>query len=120
MTKSRLITQNSTKRTVAAALADLKKLRGWSNSELGEVLGCGEGTARNRLADDEPNNQMPVHELLRLILAGELGAVNAILAEVGVHIEQDQFDTAIDALQVAATSSRSATALIEAAPNGIS
>lgn len=120
MMKSRLVTQSSTKRTVAAALADLKKLRGWSNAELGEVLGCGEGTARNRLADDEPNNQMPVHELLRLILAGELGAVNGILSEVGVHVKQDQFDSAIDALQAAAASSRCSVALIEAAPDGIS
>lgn len=120
MTKSAHITQSSTKRITAAALAELKRLREWSNSDLGEALGCGEGTARNRLCDDDPNNQMPVHELRRLIAAGEFGTVNSIFADLGVHLEQDVFDTPTDALQAAAASSRCSVALIEAAPDGIS
>lgn len=119
MTKSPVFTQSATKRTIAAALSELKKERSWSNADLGDVLGCGEGTVRNRLADDEPNNQMPVHELRRLIAAGELATVNAILADVGAHIEQDGYDTPIDALQAAASASRCTAALIDAAPGGI-
>lgn len=120
MTKERHFTQSSTKRITAAALADLKRDREWSNNDLGDVLGCGEGTARNRLCDDDPNNQMPVHELRRLIARGEIGAVNSMLSDLGVHVEVDQFDTPADALQAAAASSRCSVALIEAAPDGIS
>lgn len=120
MRNERHFTQSSTKRITAAALADLKRDREWSNTDLGEVLGCGEGTARNRLCDDDPANQMPVHELRRLIAKGEIGTVNAILCDLGVHIEFDTFDTPSDALQAAAASSRCSVALIEAAPDGIS
>ncbi|WP_145960975.1 hypothetical protein [Sphingosinithalassobacter portus] len=97
----------------------MKRDREWSNSDLADVLGCGEGTVRNRLADDDPANQMPVHELRRLIAAGEGSTVNAILADLGVHIEPDHFGNPTDALQAAAAASRCSVALIEAAPDGI-
>lgn len=120
MTKSCFFTQSCTKRLTASALADLKRRNAWSNADLGDALGGGEGTARNRLCDDEPNNQMTVHELRRLIAAGEIGTVNSILADLGVHVEPDKYETPIDALQAAAASSRCTGALIEAAPDGIS
>ncbi|GEM_PF-6883565 len=120
MMKTSALTQSSTKRIVAAALAGLKADRSWSNADLGDVLGCNEGTARNRMADEEPNNQMPVHELRRLIAAGEIGTVDKILHDLGVHIERDDFETPADALKAAACSNRTAAALIEAAPDGIS
>lgn len=111
-------TQSSTKRIVAAALAALKAARQWSNGDLGDALGCGEGTARNRLCDDDTNNQMPVHELRRLIASGELSTVNAIVADLGVHVEPDAPDAPGDPLQAAAASSRCSVALIEASADG--
>lgn len=82
-----LITQSHTKRTTAAAISAAKARNGWSNSDAADALGCCEGTIRNRLDTDAPNNQMTVHELLRSLQSDGRGIANDILAAVEYEVQ---------------------------------
>jgi hypothetical protein len=119
MTKCGLITHSHTKRRTAAALAALKASRSFSNADMGDAMGCGEGTVRNRLESDDPSHQMTVHELVRLTQALGSSVANAIFADIGHQLVPDVHDSAADALGAAGASARCTAALIEAAPGGI-
>lgn len=119
MTKFGLITQSDTKRATAAALADAKRRRCWSNSDAADALGCGEGTIRNRLDADDPKHQMTVHELRRALRTDGPHIANGILADDGYRVVSSACDSAPDALTVAGQQTRCAAELIESAPGGI-
>lgn len=114
-----LITQSHTKKAAASALAEAKARHGWSNTDLGDALGCGEGTIRNRLDTDSPGNQMTVHELLRSIQSDGPAIANRILGEVGYRATPTQAAPDADVLLVASRAALCASELITAAPDGI-
>jgi len=118
MTKSLVITQSSTKRLCAAALADAKSRHDWSNQDAGDALGCGEGTIRNRLNTDDVGNQMTVHELRRSLGADGTHIANKILSGDGYLVVPVTAADAPDAFALAASSSRCTAELIEAAQDG--
>jgi hypothetical protein len=118
MTKCDLITQSRTKRQTALAISEAKQRNGWSNSDAGDALGCGEGTIRNRLDGDDAKNQMTVHELLRSIQADGPHIANTILAMVDHRAHPITCDSVPDAISAAGTSARCAAELIQAAPGG--
>jgi hypothetical protein len=118
MTNCRVLTQSATKRQTAAALAERKAQLGWSNGDAGDVLGCGEGTIRNRLDGDDPKNQMTVHELLRSIQGDDTHIANHIMALVDCAVVRTGKGAAPDALAAAGHSARCAAELIAAAPDG--
>lgn len=120
MTKCALLTHSHTKRITAAALTAAKARRDWSNGDLADAMGCGEGTIRNRLTDDEPSHQMTVHELRRVTQADGPMIANAIFADLEYQLVPDNPESAIDALTVAHGAANCAAALIEASPGGIS
>lgn len=119
MTKAPILTQSHAKRVSAAALSTLKARRDWSNADLGEAMGCGEGTVRNRLDGDSSNNQLTAHELVRLTLADGPAVANALFGEVGFELVPDAHGSAPDALVAASGAARCAAALIERSPDGI-
>ncbi|NYT43130.1 hypothetical protein HZY97_20310 [Sphingomonas sp. R-74633] len=119
MTKCGLITHSRTKRVTAGALADAKTRNDWSNGDMGDAMGCGEGTVRHRLNADDPSHQMTVHELLRLTQADGPRVANAIFADIQHALVPDVHDTVPDALAAASGAALCASALIEAAPGGI-
>lgn len=118
MTKCALITQSLTKRRTAAALLAAKARREWSNSDMGDALGCGEGTIRNRIDGDDAKNQMTVHELLRSIQADGAHIANDILAIVDHRATPRRCTSAPDAIAAAGAAARCAAEIIEAAPGG--
>lgn len=121
MTKAIIITKSATKLATAAALAEAKRRRSWSNADAAEVLGTSEGTVRNRLAEDEPDkHHMTVHELARAIAAGEVPMVNQILTDlVGYHVAPNATSIELpDVLDTAQAAARAAAELIAAAADG--
>lgn len=60
-----IITQSRAKRAFAEAVLHEKGARELSNHDVGDVLGCGEGTVRNRLDTDSAENQPLAYELSR-------------------------------------------------------
>ena len=121
MMKRRIITQSDAKRATATAIDEAKERNRWSNADVGDVLGCGEGTVRNRLNGDDPAHQMSVYELARAIAAGQPEIANHILkALCGHHVAPDCADDAPQALDAAAASAQCAADLIAIAPDGIS
>lgn len=120
MLTQRVLTQTHTKRIAAAALAELKVKNHWSSADLADAMGCADRTVANRLCDEEPNNALTLHELRRLVQAGELGAANAIFADLGVRMDPIDYSTPIDAITASSCSARCTSALIEAAPGGYS
>lgn len=119
MTKTRVITQAHTKRTTAAALADAKSRRDWSNADLGDALGVSEGTIRNRIDGDCPNHQMNVFELARSIQSDGVDIANRILGElVDHHVEPNGCASAIDAIAIAGLQAQCAADLITAGADG--
>lgn len=118
MTKSMLITQSSTKRATAAAIAEAKARNDWSNRDAGDALGCGEGTIRNRIDAEDAKNQMTVHELLRSIQADGPHIANRILEGVAYRVLPKSYAAAPDALAVAGGAARCAAEIIAASPGG--
>jgi len=118
MTIQRTLTQSRTKLVTADALSDAKKRRGWSNGDAGDALGCGEGTIRNRLDQDDPGHQMTVYELLRSVLADGTHIANAIFDEIDHHLRPHGCASAPDAIEVAYQQTKCAAELIAAAPGG--
>lgn len=118
MTKCGLITQSSTKRVTALAIAEAKRRNGWSNGDAGDALGIAEGTIRNRLDGDDPKNQMTVFELLRSIQSDGPHIANTIFTIVGHRVDATACGSAPDALAAAGEAARCAAEIIQAAPNG--
>lgn len=65
MSRYGIITQNDAKRAFAAAVLQEKDARNLKNPDVGDVLGCGEGTVRNRLDTDRTDHQPLAFELAR-------------------------------------------------------
>lgn len=122
MTNHALPTKSAAKRATAAAIAETKARRGWSNADAGDVLGISEGTVRNRLDAETIQHQMQVDELARSIVLDGPDIANRILGPLaGVRVVAiDCGDGAPCALAAAGASARGAADLIEAAPDGIS
>jgi hypothetical protein len=118
MTTPRTLTQSRAKRVIASALTDAQKRRDWSNADLGDALGCGEGTIRNRTDIDDTGKQMTVYELLRSVAADGTHIANAIFAEVQHQLRPTGCSSAPDAIAIAYEQTRCAAELIAASPGG--
>lgn len=119
MTKTKLLSQIGTKQIVAEALRDTKKRNGWSNAETGDAMGCGEGTVRNRLDDEDASHQMTVHELRRLIAVDGSTALDSMIADLGYRtIVTDDCQRHADPMTLAAAKARAAADLIAALSDG--
>ena len=120
MTNRKLITKSSSKRVTADALGEAKRRNGWSNADLGDAMDCCEGSVRNRLDDEDPKNQMLVHELRRITQSDGPAVANCIFADLNFRLTATASQaTALDALPLAAAKASLVGQLIEAAADNV-
>ncbi len=99
------LTQRLAKRVVAEALSRRLDGNNLNNAEGGDILGCGEGTIRNRLDRDDDGKQMTVYELARGIRAWGAAFGTDILDRLaGVRCEANGTDHAPDPIAFASES----------------
>lgn len=114
------LTQRLAKRIVADALSQQLTAESLNNAEGGDVLGCGEGTIRNRLDRDDDGKQMTVYELARGIRAWGAKFGTAILSKLaGVRCEVIDGDQAPDPIVFAGDMASLIGELLKAAADRI-